>query len=270
MGKKSLVKIALGQFKLHEGDTKANLDKMLEMIDKAAEEGVDLIAFPELAYTGYFLDAHTLQKLAEPQDGPFVQQMQKKAKEKRIHILAGYAEAGKITGKMYNSCIFIDDEGNVIENMRKVYVWGEEKLKFCEGERFPVVQTKLGRIGLQICADCEYAEPSRIEMLKGADMIIDCAVWGQRAAHRWEVFLPANALFNLLFFAGVTPVGENLCGMSMIVGPDGVIRAKASAVEEELLIQEIDMDEVLETRSSIPYINDFKEKTFSMEAVEKY
>ena len=270
MAKKRLVKIALGQFQVIQGDTQANLKKMLDMTDKAAEAGADLVVFPELAYTGYFLESYELQKLAEPQDGPFVQQLRKKAKEKRIHIIAGYAEAGTVVGKMYNSCIFVDDEGRVIENMRKVYAWGQEKLKFCEGKRLPVVETKLGKIGMLICYDVEYPEPSRIEALKGADIIVDCAVWSIPAERRWHVDLAGNALFNLLFMVGANPVEDNCCGSSMIVGPDGEIRAMASRTEEELLIHEIDLDEIMEIRSRIPYINDFKEDTFSMDALKKY
>lgn len=270
MEKKRLVKIALGQFQVIQGDTQANLRKMLEMTDRAAGAGADLVVFPELAYTGYFLESYELQKLAEPQDGPFVQQLRKKAKEKRIHIIAGYAEAGSVAGKMYNSCIFLNDDGQVIENMRKVYAWGQEKLKFCEGKRFPVVETKLGKIGMLICYDVEYPEPSRIEALKGADIIVDCAVWSIPAERRWHVDLAGNALFNLLFMVGANPVEDNCCGSSMIVGPDGEIRAMASRTEEELLIHEINLDEILEIRSRIPYINDFKEDTFSMEALHTY
>lgn len=177
MAKNRIVKIALGQFTSVQGDTEANLNKMFDMIDRAADEGADLIVFPELAYSGYFCSSYQMQQLAEPQDGPFVQQLRKKALEKRIHIIAGYPEAGPIPGKMYNSCIFVDDTGTVIENMRKVYVWGEEKLKFAEGHRFPVVRTKFGAVGMLICADVEYAETSRIEALKGAEIIVDCSVW---------------------------------------------------------------------------------------------
>ena len=50
-----------------------------------------------------------------------------------MHIIAGYAESVHIPGKMYNSCIFIDDNGDRIGNMRKVNAWGTEKLKFCGG-----------------------------------------------------------------------------------------------------------------------------------------
>ena len=56
----------------------------------------------------------------------------------------------------------------------------------------------------------------------------------------------------------------------MVVGPDGEERATASRTEDELLIHEIDLDEVVEIRSRIPYMNDFKESTFSMEALKKY
>ena len=141
MGQDRKVRIALGQMKVVQGDTKENLRKMMEMIDQAAEQNVDIICFPELAYTGYFLESEELQKLAEPVDGPFVQTMRKCAKSKGMHIIAGYAESVHIPGKMYNSCIFIDDNGSVIGNMRKVNAWGTEKLKFCEGDSFPVINT---------------------------------------------------------------------------------------------------------------------------------
>lgn len=265
-----MVTVALGQFNVAQGNAQANLEKMLEMIDQAANAQADLVVFPELAYTGYFLESYDLQKLAQPYDGTFAQQLREKAREKRIHILAGYAEAGEVPGKMYNSCVFIDDDGNIIENMRKVYAWGQEKLKFAEGKRFPVVETKLGKIGLLICYDVEYPEPSRIEALKGAEIIIDCAVWGIPAERRWHVDLAGNALFNLVYMVGANPVGNNCCGSSMVVGPDGEVRAMASRTEEELLVVPMDLDEILEVRSRIPYINDFKEDTFSMEAIYRY
>lgn len=270
MSKKRLVKIALGQFESVQGDKQTNLNKMLSMTDEAAEAGADLVVFPELAYSGYFCPSYQMQQLAEPQDGPFVQTLCRKAKEKRIHIIAGYPEAGPVAGKLYNSCIFIDDEGNVIENMRKVYAWGGEKLIFAEGKRYPVVKTKFGKVGMLVCYDVEYPEPARIEALKGADIIVDCSVWSVPAERRWHVDLAGNALFNLLFVVGCNTIGDNLCGSSMIVGPDGEERAVASRTEEELLIHEINLDEILEIRSRIPYMNDFKEDTFSMDALKKY
>lgn len=264
------IKIALGQFTVAQGDTRKNLNRMMEMTDQAAQAGADLIVFPELAYTGYYLESLDFQRLAEPQDGPFVQQLRQKAREKRIHIIAGYPEATEIPGRIYNSAIFVDDEGNILDNMRKVYAWGQEKLKFREGHRYPVVNTKFGKVGMLICYDVELPEPSRIEALKGAQIIVDCSVWGIPAERRWHVDMAGNALFNLLFMVGCNTVCERTCGSSMIVGPDGEVRAIASRTEEELLIHEINLDEILEIRSRIPYLNDFKEDTFSMDALNKY
>lgn len=270
MGEGRIVKIALGQMKVFQGDTEKNLKKILDLTDQAAAQNADIICFPELAYCGYFLESEELQRLAQPQDGPFVQTLREKAKSAGIHIIAGYAEAGEIPGIMYNSCIFIDDQGEIIGNMRKVNAWGQEKLKFREGREFPVIQTKFGKVGMLICYDVEFPEPSRIEALKGAEIVFCSAVWSIPAARRWDVDLAGNALFNLMFMAGANPVEDNCCGSSKIVGPDGEVIAEASKINEELLIQEIDLEDVLRVRSRIPYFNDFKEDTFSMEALKKY
>ncbi|HZK00189.1 MAG TPA: nitrilase-related carbon-nitrogen hydrolase [Tissierellaceae bacterium] len=270
--KERKMKIAIGQFEQIHGNTEANTEKMLDMIENAAKENADIIIFPELAYSGYNLESEELQKLAEPVDGPFVQLLRNKAKELRIHIMAGYPEADKvIPGRMYNSLVFIDDEGKVLDNMRKVFAWGQEKLKFREGKRLPVVDTKFGKIGMLICYDMEHPEPARIEALKGAEIIFNASFWSAiPAERRWHVDLAGNALFNLLYMVGANAVGDNLCGSSMIVGPDGEVVKQASREEEELLVAEIDLNRVLELRSKIPYLNDFKDELFSMDAVEKY
>lgn len=269
--KERRVKIAIGQFEQIHGNIEANMEKMFDMIEEAALDNCDIIIFPELAYTGYMLESEEFQKLAEPVDGNFVQSLRNKSKTHRIHIMAGYPEADQvIPGRMYNSLIFVDDEGNVLENMRKIYAWGQEKLKFREGKRLPVVDTKFGKVGMLICYDMELPEPARIEALKGAEIIFNASFWSVPAERRWHVDLAGNALFNLLFMVGANAVGENLCGSSMIVGPDGEVVKQASRDEEELLIAEIDMSRVLEMRSKIPYLNDFKDELFSMDAVEKY
>lgn len=270
MAKKRKIKVAIGQFNVEQGDTKKNLDKCLEMTAQAAEDGADIVCFPELAYNGYFLSSLEFQNQAEPIDGPFVQALRKIAKDKSIYIIAGYAQSVEIPGRIYNSAIFIDDKGDVIGNMSKVNAWGQEKLRFRNGEEFPVYDTPLGKIGIMICYDVEFPEPARIMALKGAELVFVPAVWSIPAARRWDVDLAGNALFNVYFMAGSNPVGNDACGTSKIVGPDGEVRAEASKTDEELLICDVDLDEVIEVRSWLPYLNDFRADTFSMDAVEKY
>lgn len=191
------VKIAIGQMKVEQGDTQKNLDKIIEIIIEAADRGADLVCIPELAYTGYFLESTQLQELAEPIDGPFVQTLRKVAKEKGVFVIAGYAENVNIPGRMYNSAIFVDDKGSVVGNMRKLYSWGQEKLKFHEGTELPVFDTPLGKIGIMICYDVEFPEPARIEALKGAEIIVVPAVWSI-PAERGRLTLPE--MLYLIFF----------------------------------------------------------------------
>lgn len=254
-----ILKIALGQFASVQGDTEANLVKMLSMTDEAAADGAALVVFPELAYSGHLCPAEKMLQLTETQDGHFVSSLSEKAREKRIHIIAGYPEAGEIPGVIYNSAIFINSHGDVIGNMRKVYLWGKEKSFFRAGDSFPVMQTEFGKVGLLICYDAEFPEPARLVTLHGAELLVVCGIWSMNPAeHRWHVALQANAMFNLLFVAGCNATGENICGSSMIVGPDGSERVVASRTDECLLISEINLAEIITIRRKIPYLTDLK------------
>lgn len=269
MSENRIVNIALGQFDLVQGDPASNLSKMLVMVDQAADAGADLIVFPELAYTGMFLPVQQMHQLAEAMDGTFVKNLCQKARAQRIHIIAGYPEASPDEpGKVYNSCIFIDDCGNVIENKRKVYAWGKEKDTFSPGHNFPVVTTRLGKIGMLICYEMEFPEPARIETLKGAELIVVCAAFTDEP--HWNLKMKANAIFNQVFFVGINSMEDRCVGLSQIVAPDGEILAMASSSEETLLIQKIDLNRVMEVRNTIPYLSDFREDTFSTEAIHTY
>lgn len=268
MGCERQIKIALGQLEAKHGDPSANLKKMLAAIDAAAGEEADLVVFPELAYTGHLCPAAQMRQLAEPQDGRFVRALREKAEQRRIHVIAGYPEADGASDAPFNSLIFLDGRGSVIGNMRKVYLWGREKRVFRSGDGFPVFQTDFGKIGLLNCYDAEFPEPARLEALRGAELIVVCGIWSiDPAEHRWHVALQANAMFNLLFVAGCNAVGENICGSSMVVAPDGRERHLAPREGEALLIAPIDLSEVSETRERIPYWSDFKRETFSADAI---
>ena len=274
-------KIALAQFTPRQGDTSYNLAKILAMIDSAAEAGAKLLVLPELSYTGYRINHHTAVALAEPEDGFFVTTMREQAEKNHLFIYAGYSE---LTGKpnpdrekpdpeypnreCYNAAVLIDDLGNIAGRARKVYRWKKEKQVFTGGEHFSVCDTSLGRIGLAICYDMEYPEPSRILGLKGAELILNAAAWSKPAAPRWDIDLRAAALYNILFVAGANYADDNCCGRSLVAGPDGLIRAEASPDREELLLCDIVPVEIRKVRSELPYWDDFKPELFSMDAAK--
>ena len=74
------VRIALGQMRAVQGDTRANMKKMEARAAGAAAGGADIICFPELSYTGYFVKKDRLLEIAEREDGEFVRESVKRQK----------------------------------------------------------------------------------------------------------------------------------------------------------------------------------------------
>lgn len=287
---------AAAQFTPVSGDPEANLRKMEKLCDMAAEAGASLIVLPELALTGYYLKADALRALAVPQDGSWSAPLRAAAKKHHLIIAVGYPELapasealaasaasaasatsaapgsitpGRPAPSMYNSCLLIGSDGQIIGNARKRYLWGREKRLFLRGASFDVFETELGKLSVLLCYDMEYPEPSRIAALKGADLLLCPAAWSRKAAHRWRVETAANALFNLVYVAGANFLDENCCGNARIVGPDGTVIAEGytpeagtaagngSAVLEEGIVTALIRPEELERcREEIPYRKD--------------
>ena len=170
---------------------------------------------------------------------------------------------------MYNSCLLIGSDGQIIGNARKRYLWGREKRLFLRGASFDVFETELGILSVLLCYDMEYPEPSRIAALKGADLILCPAAWSRKAAHRWRVETAANALFNLVYVAGANFLDENCCGNARIVGPDGTVIAEGytpeagtaaehrpAASEDCIVTALISPEELERCRAEIPYWQD--------------
>ena len=88
------VKVASVQFEHAAGDKAANLAKIREFADRAAVEGVGIVAFPECCITGYWflrnLSRGDIEALAEPvPDGPSTRQLLKLAAQKSMTVAAG-------------------------------------------------------------------------------------------------------------------------------------------------------------------------------------
>jgi len=64
------IRVASVQFEHASGDKQANLTKITNFVIQAAEQGVELIEFPECCITGYWflrkLSCEDLKALAEP------------------------------------------------------------------------------------------------------------------------------------------------------------------------------------------------------------
>ncbi|NIK61575.1 nitrilase-related carbon-nitrogen hydrolase [Kribbella shirazensis] len=146
-------------------------------VRQAADAGARLIVLPEQAVSGYcFADADEALAAAEPLDGPTVQLLRSLSAELGCVLVAGYCERGE-SGRIYDSAVVVD-AGEVLQNYRKVHLWGREAEWFTPGSRPPsAVDTRAGRVAVMICYDLEFPEFARLAALDGADIIAAPCNW---------------------------------------------------------------------------------------------
>ncbi len=143
------------------------IDKTLSLIDEAASNGADLIAFPEVFIAGYpywnwimtpIQGSDWYEKLyrnSVAADGPEIDRIRKKCKEKQVHVVIGINERGESYGEIYNTNLIIDDTGTIIGKHRKLVPTWAEKLTWTSGDgsSLKVYKTKVGPIGTLACGE---------------------------------------------------------------------------------------------------------------------
>ncbi len=252
----SRFKLALIQMDCDFLNVDANIKKAEEKIREAWENGADIICLPEAFNTGYYcFNYQAMCELAEPIDGKTITAMRSLARELGVHIIAPIiceAEPGTVE----NTAVFINGAGGILGTYSKTHLAEDERLYMTRGKSYPVFHTRFGPIGILICYDICFPETATILANRGAGIIICPAAWrGGSYFREWmDIDAAARALDNTMFVALLNRVGElpnaPFCGGTQVVGPTGNLVAQCSADKEEILYQEIDLNEVIETRKS--------------------
>jgi predicted amidohydrolase len=228
------------------GDLEANIDKSVAAIRSAAGLGAKLVVLPECASSGWNFDSpEESARYAQPLDGgPTIEAWKAIARERDIHIVAGFSEA--TGGAPYNSSVLIGPNG--VESLyRKVHLWNREKKVFTPGDLgFPVADTPLGRIGMVICYDSWFPESYRSCAMRGADLVCAPSDWievpGQPegALPLAHLMAMTSAHSNQLYVAAASRVGEergtSFIGSSVIVDYTGWALAGGDVVTGETII----------------------------------
>lgn len=234
-----------------------NVNTAFKMVRNAAAQGAQIIALPELWQSGYRLSKEEFGILAEDREGPAISQFQRLAMELGVVLVVPFIE--KEEKDLYIATAVIEKSGKLLACYRKSFLWGREKDIFSPGERkYEAIQTSAGKIGVLICYDMEFPEPSRHLALQGVELIVAPSVWSIPAEPGWDIQLPARALDNTVFVLGVNTVFEGSCGKSKLVAPDGRVLDEAPTKEAHILIHKVDFDLIPETRKKIPYLRDLK------------
>lgn len=152
-------------------DLKANLEEVLDHIGKQKEKGADLIVFPELALTGYFvgLSYHTV---ALRMDSPQIKKLV--AATKGTAAVIGFIEESQ-SMNFYNSALVAVD-GECLFAYRKLnlpnYGVFEERKFFAGGKRIRVFRLQDFNVAVFICNDLWHPSLPYLGVTQKADMFI--------------------------------------------------------------------------------------------------
>ncbi len=263
------MKAALAQLSPVVGEKEKNLRKLEKAV---AKSGADLVLAGELFLTGY-MARDAFAQLAEPVDGPSVRAVRGIAEEHGAHIVFGMPEREPGTTRLYNTSVLVAPDGRTVV-YRKVYPANfgpfEEGLYFGRGSELPLVDTKLGKIGLLICYDAFFPELAKAYALKGADLLAIISASPATSKPFFDRILPARAIENALYVLYANLVGTELNivfqGGTQALGPRGEDLGRAKDFVEDTVVAELDLRDVKTARAFRPTLRDTRREMW--EAVE--
>jgi 5-aminopentanamidase len=234
-----VTRVACQQLAPAFGDLSANRALALAAIREAVADGADVVVLPELITSGYvFESAEEAAGLAIGAGHEILAEWAAEAARADIVLAAGFCELGS-DARVYNSAALFDS-GGLRAVYRKLHLWDREKLWFVPGSDLPpVIDTRVGRVGLAICYDLEFPELSRSVALAGAQLLLVPTNWplGPRPDHERPpeaVIAMATARVNRMAVACAdrygTERGQEWTGGTTIVGVDGWVAAESRSV----------------------------------------
>lgn len=274
------VKVGLVQTRCG-ADVQANIQKAVERTREAAAQGAQIICLQELFSSVYFcqVEDHKYFALAEEIPGPSTELFCKLAGELGVVIIASLFEK-RAAGLYHNTAVVIDADGRFLGKYRKMHIPDDplfyEKFYFTPGDLgFRAWDTRFGRIGVCVCWDQWYPEAARLTALHGAQILFyptaigwhpsEKARYGERQHSSWETVQRGHAIANGCYVVAPNRVGHEapdggdgleFWGQSFVADPSGQILRRASASEEEIIVEELDLDSVDTQRTHWPFLRD--------------
>ncbi len=244
--------------------------------EKAAAEGADLIALPEMFCCPY--EVQNFPLYAEKEGGPTWQFASDLARRLGIYLSAGSMPEADEEGRVYNTAYVFDRKGKQIAKHRKMHLFDinvkggqvfQESLTLTPGNEVTIFDTEFGRMGLCICYDFRFPELSRLMALEGAQIILVPAAFNMTTgpAH-WELTFRSQALYNQVFTVGTAPARDlnasyHSWGHSIIVDPWGLVISQFDETEC-IRVTEIALEKVTQTRDQLPLLHHRRTDLYSL------
>jgi NAD+ synthase (glutamine-hydrolysing) len=246
-------RVGLAQINPTVGDIEGNARAIVEMMERARSLGCRLVAFPELAITGYppedlvfksaFIEANlrALQDVARASRG--------------LTAVVGFVDKRE---DLFDAAAVLHD-GAVAGVYHKQYLWtygvADEDRYFQAGTETPVFTLGEVTFAVNICEDIWYpAGPTTVQALAGAQLVITIngSPYHAGKGHVRERLVATRAADNLVCVAYVNLVGGQdelvFDGGSLVVDQHGETVARGPQFQEDLVVADLDLDAVFTAR----------------------
>jgi predicted amidohydrolase len=235
-------RVGMAQILVEGGRPQQNLDRAVKAIARAAEQGCRLVVLPECLDIGW---THpSARQLAQLIPGPHSDALAQSARQHGVYVVAGLVE--RAGNRFFNAAILIDPMGAIRLHYRKINELDIGLELYSVGDRLGVVETELGTLGVNICAD-NFGNSLAIGHVlarMGAQMILSPCAWAVDADHDhvidpygklWRDAYSELARLYDISVIGVSNVGwitggpwqgRKCIGCSLAMGPGGTILAE--------------------------------------------
>ena len=242
-------------------DVGDNLTTCLNMIDKAAAKGVDLLVLPEFCnHISVYDSAENCREVAVRIGGEWLGMLTKHIAKHQLHVALAVTvlrDGGRVTV----TNLLINEEGQITASADKSMLMGNERTYLSPSKQpRSVAQTKFGPIGLYACMDGVTFEIPRLLAAQGARLLLNSL--NSFARDEAALHIPVRAAENGVFVVAANKVGPllpehrlaafadalgvdadmlNGAGESQVVSPTGEVLAIAPATKEALITCDIDL-----------------------------
>jgi N-carbamoylputrescine amidase len=282
------MKIAIIQQKSYK-TKKKTIEESIKSIEKASQNGANLVVLQELHQTEYFCQSEDVKFFEYARSWrDDIEFWSIIAQTYSVVLITSLFEE-RTAGLYHNTAVVFERDGTVAGKYRKMHIPDDpafyEKFYFTQGDLgFEPIQTSVGKLGVLICWDQWYPEASRIMTLKGAEILIYPTAIGwfdedseeekDRQLDSWITIQRSHAIANGIPVVSCNRVGFEkdssgvlngirFWGNSFVCDPQGEVIAHANHQNETILYATINKDKTREVRNIWPFLRDRRIDTYS-------
>lgn len=272
-------------------DIEKSVELVIEWIKKGAEQGCELLLFPESFIPcyprGLSYDAMVGRRTDKSRDqwlhywensieenSEFTQKISKAIAEANLFVGLGVTERENVGGSLHCALWYFDSKGNLVGKHRKLkptglerYIWAES-----DGSTLTTLQTDIGKVGGLICWE-NYMPLARMAMYQQGVEIYLAPTADSRES--WQSTMQHIALEGRCFVlaanqyvkksdypaeyqADLIDEPEVMCaGGSVIISPMGEVLAGPLWHQEGLLVAELDFSVLAKSKLDFDVIGHY-------------